>query len=280
MKLAIAFTVLCLGTCYSAFAQTASKAACCVRIVKDIKFKVKGEATAPMKQDSVDAVFRPGFSIGISYGFTENIRIDAEFSHGKFSPHFDPLEYAEPFIDRGFATIDDNGTRFRKNNVLLGLTYNYYLNPRVAVGVSFRSGLSFNKYPDFVITQNYNGSTTEIAKYSAPANISATYFIFQPGLSLDYFITDRINVFMSGKYLHQPNSEEFSYRYKDLSRVDYNRTAKEIQDQIDQASMVTAYTSGVRRAVSVGAGISLSFGGRTKMLSAKPQGDVVIPLSQ
>ena len=104
--------------------------------------------------------------------------------------------------------------------------------------------------------------------------------MYQPGVSVDYYLTDRINVFISGKYVGQPRSDEFSYSYKDISKVDFNRTEKEVQTQIDQAPALTSYTSGVRKIASVGAGVSISFGGKTKKLNSQPQADVVIPLSQ
>lgn len=238
------------------------------RVLTDLgqfSVRVGMSGVKPLKQDSVSGATRLSYEGGVSYGIGKRLNIDVDFSTASFDPHFDFDDYVAPFRNKEFITVNKKRTHAQKTNIALGLAYNIPVAVRSSVNLSFHSGVSITRYPDFTVIQtNDNGTTSTVAKYSAPVTMTPGTVMLRPAVGFNHKINRKTGFYVTARYQTDLNSKGFETTYKDLSNVDFTLPDREVQYQIERAPVITTNTSGIKKMISFGAGVTIHFGGKIR----------------
>lgn len=208
----------------------------------------------------------------MNYCLSNHFLIGIDGSYSTADPAFNLDNYAAPFANKGFATIRNEKSNFTSTSVLL--TGGYLLRQKAAadkarakdLSLRLGAGISFNSFPNQLITQTTNGSTDIIASYQIPAGYHKTSFILKPAVQFNYWLTPFFGLNVTAQYQLYLGKQGFAYHYKDLSGINFNAVPPTPTDvlkfQIKNAPDIYESTNGITGMFSFGGGICFAINGK------------------
>lgn len=239
-----------------------------------INISLNGNAGTSSSSGVSDAYsIHPNLGLEVFWGGV-GVGLDA----GTFNtlPNFDFEKYAVPLSTLNFITTTNTRNHWTSRYVLVGPTFTLGrkhignvkyeefsrhtpFHNKLEVTLSVKGGLTFNDAPTLNIIDNTNGTQKNIAAYALPAGYQTTALSVKPNFTLTYFMGTNFAVNASVQYLVQNGMAEFSTGYRDLSKVNYNLSSREVEAQLAAAPKIVTNTKGPDKYLSVGIGLTYSF---------------------
>lgn len=234
---------------------------------------------SPSLNASLNANGGTSASTGVSnsFSFNPSLGLELQWNHfgigfdaGTFNtkPNFDFDAYAAPLQNLDYLTITNTKNNYTSTYFMLGPQYTVSLggcstslHNKLTFTVALKGGLTFNKTPEFSITDN-STPPKNVASYVAPQDYKKNAFSLKPSISFAYWISKSIALTANAQYLMQTGQEEFTTAYRDLSAVNFNLNPQEVKSQILAAPKVVSTTKGPDKYMSFGFGITYSFNNR------------------
>ena len=231
---------------------------------------------SPSLNASLNANGGTSASTGVSnsFSFNPSLGLELQWNHfgigidaGTFNtnPNFDFDAYAAPLQNLDFLTITNTKNNYTSTYLMIGPQYTVSLggcstplHNKLTFTVALKGGLTFNKTPEFSITDN-STPPKNVASYEAPQDYKKNAFSLKPSISFAYWISKSIALTANAQYLMQTGQEEFTTAYRDLSAVNFNLNPQEVKSQILAAPKVVSTTKGPDKYVSFGFGITYNF---------------------
>ncbi len=219
--------------------------------------------------------FNPSIGVELFWG-----HIGAGLDIGTFqsNPNFDIGNYVKPLKNLDFLNISNNRACWRSTYFLVGPQYSLskkvgrpkYANKesegrhtpfhnKIDLTASVKGGVTNNKAPDLIITDNSSTPTKNIAAYKQSSDFKQNAFTLKPAIHFAYWLSKSVALTANAQYLAQLGQKEFATNYRDVTRVNFSGPSSEQQRQIATAPAITTATTGPDRYFSYGAGLSFQF---------------------
>lgn len=217
--------------------------------------------------------FNPNLGLELFWG-AFGIGLDAGTFTSK--PNFNFDSYSSPLTGLDYISIKNTKGTWTSSYALIGPTLTLGrkhlgkpesqdisrhtpFHNKLQLTISLKGGLTLNETPDFSVTDILSSPPKNIAGYFPPTDYEKLVLSLKPNISFNYFITNNFAFNINAQYLMQTGQTEFATGYKDLSKVNFNLSNREVVSQISQAPKIITNTKGPDKYLSFGLGLTYSF---------------------